>query len=144
MLKIVVIDANAIARNLLTSLLSAAGHHVAGDTNTSPAGLARAIKLAPQLICIDIGEPSEHGLLLLDQLRSALPKTVLLLVSSSLESALVRAALERGVQGFIVKPFKSTTVLSVIRATVLKVARSQGGAQKATPSTDPRTDPEPA
>ena len=61
MLKIVVIDANAMARGLLTTLLTAAGHEVIGNSNTSPAGLARAIKLAPQLICIDIGAADAAG-----------------------------------------------------------------------------------
>ena len=124
MLKIVVIDANASARNLLTTLLTAAGHEVVGDSNSAPAGLARAIKLAPQLICIDIGAGDAVGLALLDALRAGLSKTVLLLVSAGVDPALLEAAAARGVLGVIVKPFKSATVLAVIRHAVLKVARA--------------------
>ena len=125
MLKIVVIDANAMARGLLTTLLTAAGHEVIGDSNTSPAGLARAIKLAPQLICIDIGAANAAALTLLDELRAGLPKTLLLLVSADVDPALLQAATTHGVTGVIVKPFKSTSVLAVIRNAVLQVARAQ-------------------
>ena len=70
MLKVVVIDGNAISRNLLTSVLTNGGHDVIGDSNASSSGLASMIKLQPQLVCIDIGDIDDEGLAKLDTIRT--------------------------------------------------------------------------
>lgn len=123
MLKVVVIDGNAISRNLLTTVLTNGGYNVVGDSNTSSAGMASMIKLQPQLVCIDIGSADDEGFERLGVLRAGLPKALLFLVSGKLEAATVQRALEQGVQGFIVKPFNAATVLMSIRNTVIKLAK---------------------
>ncbi len=135
MLKVVIIDANSITRNLLSTLLIAGGHDVIGDSNTSDAGLAKAIKLEPQIICIDIGEASDQGFGKLDLLREALPKALIFLVSGNMDSGLVQGAAQRGVHGFIVKPFNPVTVQTAIRNAIIKIARQR----QATPATSSET-----
>ncbi len=125
MLKVVVIDANAISRNLLTSVLVNGGYNVVGDANTSSAGLASMIKLQPQMVCIDIGTADDEGMAKLDALRAELPKVLLFMVSGNFDSATVQTALDKGVHGFIVKPFKSGTVLTAIRNAVIKLAKQR-------------------
>ncbi|MFZ6757660.1 ANTAR domain-containing response regulator [Undibacterium sp. Ji50W] len=128
MLKAVILDANAVARNLLTSVLVNGGHEVVGDANLSPASLARIIKLKPQVVCVDVGEADTEGLALLDKLRAELPKSLLFLVSSKIDAATLQAAQQRGVHGFIVKPFNSVAVLTSIRNTILRIAKQQRAA----------------
>lgn len=123
MLKVVVIDGNAISRNLLTSVLTSGGYNVVGDSNTSSAGLAGMIKLQPQLVCIDIGNADDEGFEKIGVLRAGLPKALVFLVSGNFEAATVQRALEKGVHGFIVKPFNATTVLKSIRNTVVNLAK---------------------
>lgn len=129
MLKVVVIDANAISRNLLTSVLVSGGHDVVGDATASPAGIASMIKLKPQLVCIDIGLADNAGLEKLDAIRNGLPKSLVFLVSGKLDPASIQLALERGVHGFIVKPFNAATVLMSIRNTIVKVAKQHRATQ---------------
>ncbi|MBC3869436.1 ANTAR domain-containing response regulator [Undibacterium oligocarboniphilum] len=137
MLKAVILDANAVARNLLTSVLNNGGHEVVGDANLAPASLARVIKLKPQIICIDIGEANEEGMLLIDQLRADLPKSLVFMVSATIDAATLQAAHRRGVHGFIVKPFNSVAVLASIRNTILRIARQQKAAtQLAVPESE--------
>jgi two-component system chemotaxis response regulator CheY len=124
MLKVVIIDGSAIARGLLNSVLTDGGHEVVGDANTSPASLARMIKLQPNVVCVDIGQEDDR-LAILDTLKEGLPRAIIFLVSGKIEPALVEQAVQRGVQGFIVKPFNSITVLKTIRATILKFVRKQ-------------------
>lgn len=123
MLKVVVLDGNAISRDLLTSVLVNGGYNVVGGSNISSAGIVSMIKLQPQLVCIDIGPPDEEALQKLNTIRSELPKALLFMVSGKIDPTTVQSALERGVQGFIVKPFNALTVLGTIRNTVIKVAR---------------------
>jgi two-component system, chemotaxis family, chemotaxis protein CheY len=123
MLKVVVLDTNAISRNLLTSVLVNGGYDVVGDSNITPAALASMIKLQPQLVCIDIGTADSEGLGKLATLRSELPKALVFLVSGKFEPATIESAVAHGVQGFIVKPFNAVTVLGTIRKTVIKFAK---------------------
>ncbi|MEO6351481.1 MAG: response regulator [Oxalobacteraceae bacterium] len=125
MLKVVILDGNSISRDLLNTVLTNGGHHVVGDSNISAAGLAKMIKLRPQIVCIDIGEANSDGLMLLETVRSELPKALVFLVSGKLDPAAIQGALERGVQGFIVKPFNPQTVHTTIRNAILKFARQQ-------------------
>lgn len=128
MLKVVVIDGNAISRDLLKTVLLNGGYHVIGDANASSAGLASMIKLRPQMVCIDIGQGDEDGMARLDTLRNALPKTLVLLVSGKLDPVTVQNAIQRGVHGFIVKPFNAKTVMTTIRNTVIKLAKQHRSA----------------
>ncbi len=127
MLRVVIMDSSAVARNLLGSVLTTGGHEVVGDSNTGSANLARMVKLRPQIVCVDIGELSEEGLALLDAIRAALPKVLMFLVSSKIDAETIQATQQRGVQGFIVKPFNSVAVLATIRNTILKIAKQQQG-----------------
>jgi DNA-binding NarL/FixJ family response regulator len=123
MLKVVVIDGNAISRNLLTTLLVNGGYEVVGDSNAGAAGIAAMIKLQPQIVCIDIGAPDEEGMGRLDMIFASLPKALVFMVSGNFDAATVEACAKRGAHGFIVKPFKVVTVLDTIRNAVLKVVR---------------------
>jgi two-component system chemotaxis response regulator CheY len=62
------------------------------------------------------------------QLRATLPKTLVFMVSGTLDAPAIEAALARGVHGFIVKPFKADAVLRTIRNTVIAVVRKQQAA----------------
>lgn len=124
MLKVVVMDGNAISRDLLSSVLTNGGYEVVGGANTSPASIAAMAKLQPQVVCIDVGSDDEEGFEKLDAIRKELPKVLLFMVSGKFAAETVQTAVQRGVHGFIVKPFKSATVLTTIRNTIIKVARA--------------------
>lgn len=125
MLKVVVIDGNSISRGLLTSVLAGGGHLVVGDSNVSVTGIARMVKLKPQLICIniDLDQAAGDRYAVLDQIRRELPKAIVFLTSDSFDEEGVRSAQAHGVKGFIVKPFNTARVLDGIRTVVLKVVQ---------------------
>jgi two-component system chemotaxis response regulator CheY len=125
MLKVVIIDGNAISRNLLTSVLTTGGYDVIGDSNTSSAGIAGLARLQPQIICIDTGDAENSGMDMLESLRGMFPKSLLFLMAANMDSGRVQAALQRGVHGFIIKPFNAVTVLTTIRNAVVKLAKQQ-------------------
>ncbi|HEY8102126.1 MAG TPA: response regulator [Burkholderiaceae bacterium] len=125
MLKVVIIDGNAISRNLLTSVLTTGGYEVIGDTNTSTAGIASMVKLQPQILCVDTGDAENNGMNMLESLRDLFPKALVFMVAAKMDSDRVQSALQRGVHGFIVKPFNAVTVLMTIRNAVIKLAKQQ-------------------
>lgn len=139
MIKVVVIDANAISRNLLTTLLMNGGYDVVGDSNAGSAGITAMIKLQPQIVCIDIGTPDEEGLGKLDMVFQGLPKSLVFMVSGNFDAGTIESCAKRGVQGFIVKPFKVVTVLNTLRNAILKIARKHKTEQPGSgaPAADP-------
>ena len=126
MLKAVIVDSNAISRGLLNTVLTEGGYEVVGQAHTGQNALLQAAKFRPQIMCI-AREQVEDGSNVVEQLRARLPKTLIFMVSGTLDAPTIEAALARGVQGFIVKPFKADTVLKTIRNTVIAVVRKQQG-----------------
>lgn len=127
MLKAVILDNNAIARGLLRTVLTDGGHDVVADSNINPTNVARARMHAPQILLMDTGGDPAH-LEALSELREALPKSVIFLVSSGFTPEAVKDAAQRGVNGFIVKPFNGGTVLATIRSAILKLVAKQRAA----------------
>ena len=122
MLKAIIVDSNAITRGLLNTVLTEGGYHVVGQTHTSTLGHALALKHHPHFICM-AREQVEDGGNVVEQLRTQLPKTLIFMVSGTLDATGVQQALARGVHGFIVKPFKADAVLRTIRNTVLAIVK---------------------
>jgi two-component system chemotaxis response regulator CheY len=99
---------------------------VVGQTHTSAQGYALALKHQPHFICI-AREQVEDGNNVVEELRAKLPKTLIFMVSGTIDAATLQAALARGVHGFIVKPFKADTVLKTVRNTIIAVVRKHQG-----------------
>ena len=124
MLKAVIVDSNAISRGLLNTVLMDGGYEVVAQAHTGHTALVQAAKFRPQIMCI-AREQIEDGSNVVEQLRANLPKTLVFMVSGTLDAATIEGALARGVHGFIVKPFRADTVLKTIRNTVIAVVRKQ-------------------
>jgi len=124
MLKAVIVDGNAVSRSMLGTVLADGSYEVVGATHTSALGYGLAIKHRPHVICI-AREQVEDGNNVVEQLRVELPKTLIFLVSGTLDAQAVQSAAARGVHGFIVKPFKADTVLKTIRNTVIAFVKKQ-------------------
>ena len=127
MLKALIVDSSAIARGLLNTVLLDGGYDVVAQTHTGHLALVLAMKHRPQIVCI-AREQVEDGNKVVEQLRAELPKTLVFIVSGTLDAQAVQEALARGVHGFIVKPFKADTVLKTIRNTVIAWVKKQQGA----------------
>ena len=126
MLKAIIVDGSAVARGLLNTVLTDGGYDVAGQAHTAAAGFALALRHQPHLFCI-AREQFEDGREAVDQLRAQLPKTLIFMVSGSLDAPAIQAAVAAGVHGFIVKPFKADTVLRTIRNTVISIVKKHRG-----------------
>jgi two-component system chemotaxis response regulator CheY len=127
MLKAVIIDASAMSRSLLNTVLTDGGYGVVGQSHASSQGYALVQKFHPHFVCV-AQDQVDDGEQLVEQIRASLPKSIIFMVSGALDAPTLQAALARGVQGFIVRPFKADAVLKTIRNTVLATIRKQQGA----------------
>ena len=122
MLKAIIVDTNAVSRGLLNTVLSDGGYEVAGQAHTGANAYVLALKHQPHIACI-AREQVEDGSQIVERLRAELPKTLVFMVSGTLDAPAIQSALGRGVHGFIVKPFKADAVLRTIRNTVMAIVR---------------------
>ena len=127
MLKALIVDSSAVSRGLLNTVLTDGGYNVVGQTHTSAQAYLLALRHHPHFICI-AREQVEDGSNVVAQLRAELPKTLIFIVSGTLDAQAIQEAVARGVHGFIVKPFKADTVLKTIRNTVVAWVKKQQGA----------------
>jgi two-component system chemotaxis response regulator CheY len=123
-LKALIVDASAVARGLLNTVLTDGGYAVVGTTHTMAQGLALALKHQPQIICL-AREQIEDGSGVAAQLRSTMPKALIFMVSGAIDAATIESSLALGINGFIVKPFKADAVLKSIRTAVLALVKKQ-------------------
>lgn len=126
MLKAIIVDASAVARGLLNTVLTDGGYEVVGQAHTVAAASAPALKHHPHFICI-ARDQFDDSVEAVDALRANLPKMLVFMVSSDLDGPAIQSALARGVHGFIVKPFKADTVLRTIRNTIIAIVNKHRG-----------------
>ncbi len=124
MLKAVIIDANAVSRGLLNSVLSEGGYSVVGQTHTTSQGYALMQKFHPQLVCIAL-EQIEDGNSIVEQIHANMPKVLVFMVTGALDAPTLQASVARGVHGVFIKPFKADAVLKTIKNTVLEMIKRQ-------------------
>jgi two-component system chemotaxis response regulator CheY len=128
MLNAVIVDANAISRGLLNTVLTDGSYKVVGTTHTGASGYLMVQKYQPHVFCIAL-EQVEDGSDVVERIRANYPKTLIFMMSGALDAATLQKAMARGVSGFIVKPFNADKVLRTIRATVIAMVKKQQAAQ---------------
>ncbi len=118
--RIMIVDDNELTRTLLRGILRGGDFDVVGVASNGEQGLEMALRLRPDVVCLDVVMPKAGGLEVLEQLRTELPDTVVLMVSGTADRETVQAAISGGAAGYIVKPFNAARVLDAIRQAVEK------------------------
>jgi two-component system chemotaxis response regulator CheY len=114
-LQILVIDDNEMTRAALRTILhSDENYQVIGEATNGETGLELALRLKPDLVCLDVVMPRTDGLEVLRQIKKELPLTTVLMVTGNNDRTTVENAIRFGANGFIVKPFKAGTVLDTM------------------------------
>ena len=101
-------------RNLITTMLETAGYQTIQASTCSAAKTMYASHL-PDLIILDLGLPDMDGMTLLDFVRQNSLTPIIVLSARTSESDKI-AALDRGANDYITKPFGSGELLARVRA----------------------------
>ncbi|WP_373974623.1 response regulator transcription factor [Chitinibacter sp. SCUT-21] len=110
----VIIDDDAIIRNLMSALLRQLEFTVIGDVGHAHDGLKLCMDHNPTVVLLDINLPETDGLALLPQLLKLNPQPKVIMVSGEATGEHVREALTLGASGFVVKPFTPARLLDAI------------------------------
>lgn len=119
-MNVLIIDDNEMTRTLLRTILSADGYAVVGEASNSKNGLEQAMRLKPNVVCLDILMPDGSGVDLLKEIKKDLPKTVVMMVTSQRDIETVKECLAHGATGFILKPFNAGIVVKTIKEAIIR------------------------
>ena len=114
-LKVLIVDDNADARDMLRTFLELAGHEV-HDAVSGPDAVEKAREVLPDLALVDIGLPGFDGLEVATRLRADPATNGILLVAMTGygQPEDRRATAKAGFEGHIVKPVTSDQLSDVI------------------------------
>ena len=112
--KILLVEDETNIRNLVATLLEAAGYQtISAETCSQAQTLFRSYM--PDLIVLDLGLPDRDGLSLLRTVREIAPTPVIVLSARSEERDKVEA-LDMGANDYVTKPFGSAELLARVRS----------------------------
>lgn len=103
-IRVLVVDDHAVVRAGIRALVSCEDDlEVVDEAGDAAEALARAKQHTPDVAMVDLSLPGPQGVELIGQLRAAVPRTRVLVLSMHTGRALVRAALSAGAHGYVVK-----------------------------------------
>jgi two-component system, chemotaxis family, chemotaxis protein CheY len=117
---VLIVDDNEMTRALLRTILSADGYTIVGEASSSKNGLEQALRLKPNVVCLDILMPDGSGVDLLKEIKKELPKTVVLMVTAKRDVDTVKECLGNGATGFILKPFNAGIVTKTVKEAIIR------------------------
>jgi DNA-binding NarL/FixJ family response regulator len=118
---------------------------VVGEAGDGESALTQAPALQPDVTVLDVSMPRMNGLAAARALREILPKTAIVALTRYGDVAYVKALLEAGATGYVLKQSASSELLDAIRAAACgkthidaDVARAAHPEERARPTTTPR------
>jgi len=114
-LRILIIDDSDLSCALLGVILRSDNYTIVGVANDANTGLKLALSEKPDVIFLDIVMPDKSGLEVLVPLRKSLPNAAIVMVSGVDDNDMVTSAIQLGANGYIIKPFNTSSVIGTMR-----------------------------
>jgi DNA-binding NarL/FixJ family response regulator len=116
-LRILVADDHEIVRRGLVSLLkSHAGWDVCGEARDGREAIEKVKELGPDIVILDIGMPNLNGLEAARQMALNNPQSRVLILTISDADEMVRAVLDAGARGFVLKSDAARDLVAAVEA----------------------------
>lgn len=109
------VDDFAPWREYVRSVLDQVEFNILGEASDGEKAVSRAHELRPDLILLDIGLPGLDGIQAARLIRNALPEAKILFLSENRDADVVKAALEAGGHGYLVKSDCANELLVALR-----------------------------
>lgn len=134
-IRILIADDHPVVRTGIHGMLAGqAGFSVVGEASNGAEAVAMALRLQPDVVLMDLRMPEMDGIAAVKQLSEALPATRVLILTSYESDYDVRAALDAGANGYLLKDAPREELYRAIRlAAAGKSALGPGLAERIMP-----------
>lgn len=123
MIRILVVDDQAIVRQGLRSMLEAeVDLRVVGEADSGQQALRLVRELTPDIVLLDVRMPEMDGLAALEQIKAAVPRTSVIMVTLYDNPEYLFRAVALGAAGYVLKDASRAELLRAVRVT------AEGGA----------------
>jgi len=116
--KALIVDDDHMIRMYLRVMLAELNFHDIHEAGNGEKAIKMAEQHQPELVLLDINLPDCDGIDLLEKLRTLIPDSKIMIVSSEATVDRIKMATDRGSIGFIVKPFSAAVVSQKIASIV--------------------------
>jgi DNA-binding NarL/FixJ family response regulator len=114
--RILIVDDHPTLREVLRSLLSSQdGFDIVGEAGDGLEAVALVDKLRPDLVLMDISMPRMDGIAATREIKGKRPETKILIFSVYKTPEYLKAALEAGADGYILKDSPRTKLILSIK-----------------------------
>ena len=118
-IKVLIADDHAIVRMGLAALISAeADIEVVGEAKNGIEAVRESLRLAPDVVVMDIMMPKKDGIAATQELHEKLPTAKVLILTSASASDGITRALAAGAAGAVLKNAENQSVIDAIREIV--------------------------
>ena len=116
-LRILLADDHELLRQGLRTLIEhQSGWQVCGEATTGREAVAKARELKPDIAVMDFTMPELNGMEATRQIRAALPRTQVLLLTMHESEELVREVLAAGARGYVLKSDAGRVLVDALKA----------------------------
>jgi DNA-binding NarL/FixJ family response regulator len=127
-MRIVLADDHALFRDGVSSLLQAWGHDVIGRASNGVEAVELVLRLAPDLVLMDVRMPIKSGVEATREIAAARPATPIVMLTVSEDEDDLFAAIQAGARGYLLKNLEAPQ----LRAMIDTVARGEAAITPAT------------
>ncbi|GAA1399187.1 response regulator transcription factor [Pseudonocardia kongjuensis] len=119
MTRLVVVDDHPVFRRGLVSLLTASGLTVVAEAATGDEAVQVCAADPPDVVLMDLGMPGLGGVAATERIVAAHPRTAVVVVTLFDDESSVRAALDAGASGYVVKEADPDQIVAAVRAAAM-------------------------
>jgi two-component system chemotaxis response regulator CheY len=117
---VLVVDDDALMRELLKALLREDGFDVFGEARNGDTALLMLDRAQPDIVCLDVNMPGISGIDTLKTIRLRWPAVRVVMITGDASVNTVRETVSYGAMGYIVKPFKAGRIHATLIAAMKK------------------------